>query len=103
VRAPVPARQARAPGRVETGPAHLPHTHPEEEAITGQLPPGEPPAGPWRAVPLPALLDLVLAAAELPFLAAQRPRERACVVVNGTPGEAPDRDHVVVAGPPEAG
>ena len=36
-----------------------------------RLPAGEPAAGPWRAVPLPALLDLVLAAAGSP---AGRPR-----------------------------
>jgi hypothetical protein len=53
-----PARRAR---RRERAPPH----------VRVRLPAEEPAAGPWRAVPLPALLDLVLAAAGSP---AGRPR-----------------------------
>jgi uridine kinase len=36
---------------------------------------------------------------ELPFFERQRPWERACIVVNGTPGEVLDADHVEVGLP----
>ena len=59
-----------------------------------RLPAGEPAAGPWRAVPVAPLLDLVLVAAGD---AAGQPR---IVAVNGTPATPIDDGLVQIAAPP---